>query len=250
MTGSDPYSVLGLTYDADEEVIKAAYRALSKKHHPDRGGDEETFKQINDAYRSLMNDNKSKANHQSRGGRGNGLFGGMFTSEPVETKSTAGKPDYGISVEGDYFTATIIGIQHNADIRDIVFEHQLSERNGHHRTVILYDLHNTSDQVIYWTIEDSKYIGDDSYTYTHSEYYVDESSINNPWKGTSVEIEGGTKSKFIEIVEKMPEGVTLSKIIHTLSINAPGRVSGWVEDKERFEFVIDEGDLSSLEEPP
>jgi molecular chaperone DnaJ len=31
----DPYEVLGLKRDADEAAIKAAYRKLAKRHHPD-----------------------------------------------------------------------------------------------------------------------------------------------------------------------------------------------------------------------
>lgn len=32
----DPYEVLGVSEDADEETIKKAYRTLVKKYHPDR----------------------------------------------------------------------------------------------------------------------------------------------------------------------------------------------------------------------
>lgn len=31
----DPYKVLGVSYDATEDEIKKAYRALSRKYHPD-----------------------------------------------------------------------------------------------------------------------------------------------------------------------------------------------------------------------
>ena len=47
------YATLFLQPDAPQCVVKAAYRALSKEHHPDRGGDEEIFKQITKAYEDL-----------------------------------------------------------------------------------------------------------------------------------------------------------------------------------------------------
>ena len=44
------YEVLGVEKDADEKQIKKAYRKLAVKHHPDKGGDEHLFKEINAAY--------------------------------------------------------------------------------------------------------------------------------------------------------------------------------------------------------
>ncbi len=50
---SDPYSTLHLLPSAPAELVKAAYRTLAQLHHPDRGGDEEEMKAINEAYRRL-----------------------------------------------------------------------------------------------------------------------------------------------------------------------------------------------------
>ena len=41
---TDFYERLGVAKDADETAIKKAYRTLALKHHPDKGGDPETFK--------------------------------------------------------------------------------------------------------------------------------------------------------------------------------------------------------------
>ena len=48
-----PFEILYLTTEAPPEVVKAAYRALSKIHHPDMGGDAEKWREIDDAYRQL-----------------------------------------------------------------------------------------------------------------------------------------------------------------------------------------------------
>ena len=50
------YDVLWLKQGAPKEVVKAAYSALIRIHHPDVGGDEETAKQINAAYARLKNE--------------------------------------------------------------------------------------------------------------------------------------------------------------------------------------------------
>ncbi|RNJ27484.1 J domain-containing protein [Halosegnis longus] len=39
--------------DADEQAIKRAYREAVKEKHPDRGGDEEEFKDVTAAYDRL-----------------------------------------------------------------------------------------------------------------------------------------------------------------------------------------------------
>lgn len=57
----DPYKVLGVTPDASDEDIKKAYRRLSRMYHPDanvnnpdKAGAEEKFKQVQQAYKMIM----------------------------------------------------------------------------------------------------------------------------------------------------------------------------------------------------
>jgi len=52
----DYYKVLGVSSGAPVEVIKAAYRALMKIHHPDVGGDTRKAQEIEEAYRMLAGD--------------------------------------------------------------------------------------------------------------------------------------------------------------------------------------------------
>lgn len=55
------YETLGVSKDANSKDIKKAYRKLSLIHHPDRGGDEHKFKEINAAYEILSDEEKRKA---------------------------------------------------------------------------------------------------------------------------------------------------------------------------------------------
>lgn len=50
---TDPYSVLGVTRSSTDKEIKSAYRKLAMKHHPDKGGDEARFQEINTAYNQI-----------------------------------------------------------------------------------------------------------------------------------------------------------------------------------------------------
>lgn len=54
------YDILGVKKSASADEIKKAFRRLARKHHPDAGGDEETFKEINEAYEVLSDPEKKK----------------------------------------------------------------------------------------------------------------------------------------------------------------------------------------------
>jgi molecular chaperone DnaJ len=49
----DLYELLEISRDASEEEIKRAYRRQARLHHPDAGGDAETFKQVTHAFQVL-----------------------------------------------------------------------------------------------------------------------------------------------------------------------------------------------------
>ena len=62
----DPYSVLGVQRGASEDEIKKAYRALSRKYHPDaninnpnKAQAEERFKEIQAAYNQIMDERQN-----------------------------------------------------------------------------------------------------------------------------------------------------------------------------------------------
>ena len=81
------YETLGVEKNATPEQIKAAYRKLAMKYHPDRNqGDEaaaEKFKEINEAHETLSDQQKRAAydyelEHPDMGGFGGGFNGGGF----------------------------------------------------------------------------------------------------------------------------------------------------------------------------
>jgi molecular chaperone DnaJ len=71
------YKILGVTESATQDEIKKSYRKLAVEHHPDKGGNEETFKNISQAYDTLGDEEKRR---QYDLGKTN-PFGG-FDSDP------------------------------------------------------------------------------------------------------------------------------------------------------------------------
>lgn len=53
MAGKDFYKILGVEKSASQDDVKRAFRKLAHEHHPDKGGNEAKFKEINEAYQVL-----------------------------------------------------------------------------------------------------------------------------------------------------------------------------------------------------
>lgn len=87
MSKRDYYEVLGVSKSASADEIKKAFRKAAVKHHPDKeGGDETKFKEINEAYEVLKDQQKRQRYDQfghagvggaSSGGGGGNPFGGF-----------------------------------------------------------------------------------------------------------------------------------------------------------------------------
>ncbi len=71
---TDYYKVLGVNSTSNFGDIKKAYRKLSIKNHPDRGGNPEVMKKINEAYQTLGDPEKKRMYDMQKN---NPLFGGM-----------------------------------------------------------------------------------------------------------------------------------------------------------------------------
>src|SRR2546430_1206587 len=71
----DYYEVLGITKGASQDEIKKAFHKLAHKYHPDKGGDEKKFKEINEAYQVLSNAEKRQQYDQF------GQVGGDFSAQ-------------------------------------------------------------------------------------------------------------------------------------------------------------------------
>ncbi len=68
----DYYEVLGVAKTASQDEIKKAFHKLAHKYHPDKGGDEKKFKEINEAYQ-VLSDKEKRAQYDQ--------FGRVFSAQ-------------------------------------------------------------------------------------------------------------------------------------------------------------------------
>lgn len=71
----DYYNLLGVSKTASEDEIKRAFRKKAHELHPDKGGDAEKFKKVNEAYQ-VLSDKEKRRQYDTFGAAGVGGSGG------------------------------------------------------------------------------------------------------------------------------------------------------------------------------
>lgn len=95
MSKRDYYEVLGVGKTASADELKKAFRRKAIEHHPDKGGDEAKFKEINEAYEVLKDDRK-RQRYDQFGHAGVG-------SSAASDGSAGGNPFGGAGFDGQSF---------------------------------------------------------------------------------------------------------------------------------------------------
>ena len=121
------YDTLGVPKNASPAEVKKAYRKLAREHHPDQGGDEARFKEIQGAYDVLSDPEKRKQYDQFGSANGRGgpqfqefdlgdlgdLFGGLFGGGGFG-RSARPQPERGADLQAEVhvsFEDSLRGVQ-------------------------------------------------------------------------------------------------------------------------------------------
>jgi len=144
---TDPYVVLGVARTASDDEIKAAYRALAKKYHPDNYANapdiadvaSEKMREVNEAYDTIV---KERKNGGSAAGSAGSSYssstttsGGSSYSNASSNAGSAGSyqtPNYGAGQQtggnaynNPYSTTTAF-----PDIRRLIMENRFDDANA------------------------------------------------------------------------------------------------------------------------
>lgn len=115
----DYYSKLGVEKTASQEDIKKAYRKLSMKYHPDHNPDnaesEAMFKEINEAYSILSDENKRRDYDNPMSGSFDGLFS-SFAQNFNGFRGNMRRPDPNRPMDGQF-----IGVEIELSLRLFLF---------------------------------------------------------------------------------------------------------------------------------
>ena len=129
-----------------------------------------------------------------------------------------------VTVSTDVLSATLLGVPWIA-VDEFVYRHQLGpQTDGDTRQSALFDIENTSDRPIRWDHKKTSFIGSDGYTYRGAHLSLDPARLGPGCHTRSIDIEPGCRARVMTLVERLPEGVEVARVVHSVpSMHHPDR---------------------------
>jgi len=139
VASNDYYNILGVSKSASQDEIKRAFRKKAHELHPDKGGDAEEFKKINEAYQALS-DPEKRQQYDTFGSAGpTGGFGGGYggSSQGFDFNGFGFGGGFG-DIFSDMFGAALANVQAEVQISvaQAVLGDQIELRVGNERVTL------------------------------------------------------------------------------------------------------------------
>lgn len=201
------YEVLGVSPDADLDEIRAAYRRLLKRYHPDQGGSREQFLRIKRAYETVVGEHPDEW-------AGDGTIPYGETDRTYDPSTTHPSAEVGLQVTGTVLTVSLVALVHDVTLEELL---QKPVPGGGKRTAAFFTVHNTSDRSVTWRGHaQTSFVGDDGFLYQGSNILrPHESALPGRWCGIATPIPPGKALDAVVVAQEIPDDVDVERVVYT-----------------------------------
>lgn len=246
----NPYEILGITKNANEVVVEAAYKALVKEHHPDQGGSQDRFKEIQDAYEKIQGDDSTSGTRTGTStfsGFASGLAG---LGTPVSSASIEGMLADDLTIEKHPLRVSLVGL-FRTDIEPLVWPYTADSIQTENRFLCVTRIENISEYVQKWSgLGKMKFVGSDGQTYSPKQDLASTEADIPPivdqrdkqlapqFSANYAELEPKSWTIGITVAPNLPEEVDIQRLSYSHSIFEGHQTDGHVKERIRYEFSI------------
>ena len=247
---SNPYEILGISKDASEIVVEAAYRALIKEHHPDQGGSQERFQEIQQAYEQVQNGDPTAGTTDGTSTFSGFARGLAALGTPVSAASIEGTLSDDLIIKKGPLCVSLVGL-FRTNIEPLAWPHEVDSIQTKNRFLCVFRVENTSEYVQRWKgLSSTKFVGSDGQTYsptadlasTETEIppNVDprDTQLSPQFSTNHTELEPKSWALGITVAPNLPEEVDIQRVSYTHSVFEGHQTDGVVKEKVRYEFSI------------
>lgn len=201
------YDVLGVSPDADMDEIRAAYRRLLKRHHPDQGGSRDQFLRIKRAYETVVGEHPDEW-------AGDGTIPYGETDRTYDPSTTRPPGAVGLQVTGTVLTLTLVALIHDVTLEELL---EKPIPGGGKRTVAFFTVHNTSDRPVTWRGHaQTSFVGDDGFLYEGSNILRPHTSaLPDRWCAVATPIPPGKALDAVVVAQEIPDDVSVERVVYT-----------------------------------
>jgi hypothetical protein len=241
---------LGITKNADEIVVEAAYRALVKEHHPDQGGRQERFQEIQDAYERIQNGEPTAGTTDSTSTFSGFARGLTALGTPVSAASIEGTLADDLTIEKGPLRVSLVGL-FRTDIEPLVWPHEADSIQTKDRFLCVTRVENISEYVQKWDgLTKTKFVGSNGQTYspTHDLASTEtdippivdqrDTKLSPQFSTNYSELEPKSWTLGITVAPNLPRETDIQRASYTHSVFEGHQTDGIVKEKVRYEFSI------------
>lgn len=231
---ADPYEVLGVPPNADDDIVRSAYRELLMEHHPDQGGSTEHFMQIKDAYERIVDGGPITASLADGAGTV------AATRRRVEATGTTVRGDDGFELVA---WADGLVVRLTTLTEELPTGRMLPSHVEHGRRVgVCFQVTNDTGHPVTWKARRVRFVDATGDPHLPSVYRPKRRDLPDRWRGDDVPLAPGDTAHSFVLSRTLPEDVAVDAVVYDQqSSTGPAY---------RVEFELDPSSRGALDREP